>query len=408
MQRQLETSLKKSPPEPSENTELSHRLLVLSALMMAIAAVFWGGLYAYFGEFRAAAIPWSYSVISFIFLLLFRHEHGFVLLRTSQLLLSLLLPFLLMWELGGFINSSAVVIWSLISPMGALVFANRRVATWWFIAFILLVIIGAAISFGDGTIDNWLPPVLIVILFVMNLSGVSIVAFVLLVYFVGQKDQTFNLLAIERQRSEDLICNMLPEAIGERLKREKSPIADRLENVTILFADISGFTNYSMNRSPEEIVTLLDQIFSAFDEMASRYGLEKIKTIGDAYMVCGGLQGDPEKSAMNAANFACETIAYITAICATQYHGLDIRVGMNTGSVVAGVIGHTKFSYDIWGDAVNVAARLQQAAKPGQILLSKNTADLLGDDFTLQPQGETELKGHTPVATYILGRKSRT
>ncbi|MFC4271930.1 adenylate/guanylate cyclase domain-containing protein [Sneathiella chungangensis] len=408
MQRQLETPLKKSPPEPSENTDLSHRLLVLSALMMAIAAVFWGGLYAYFGEFRAAAIPWGYSVISFIFLLLFRHEHGFVLLRTSQLLLSLLLPFLLMWELGGFINSSAVVIWSLTSPMGALVFANRRVATWWFIAFILLVIIGAAISFGDGTIDNRLPPALIVILFVMNLSGVSIVAFVLLVYFVGQKDQTFNLLAIERQRSEDLICNMLPEAIGERLKREKSPIADRLENVTILFADISGFTNYSMNRTPEEIVTLLDQVFSAFDEMASRYGLEKIKTIGDAYMVCGGLQGDPEKSAANAANFACETIAYLTAICATQYHGLNIRVGMNTGSVVAGVIGHTKFSYDIWGDAVNVAARLQQAAKPGQILLSKNTADLLGDDFTLLPQGETELKGHTPVVTYILGRRARS
>ena len=373
--------------------------------MMAVAAVFWGGLYAYFGEFRAAAIPWSFAVISFISLVLFRHEKGFTLLRTSQLFLSLMLPFLLMWELGGFVNSSAVVIWSLISPMGAFVFAHRRIATGWFVAFSLLVVIGATISSPAVTPDNQLPPQLVMALFVMNLSGVSVVAFVLLSYFVRQKDRTFNLLAKERQRSEDLLCNMLPQAIGERLKQEQRPIADRLDDVTILFADISGFTNYSMNRTPEEIVTLLDQIFSAFDEMAARYGLEKIKTIGDAYMVCGGLQGEPEKNAANAANFACETVSYMTAICATQYHGLGIRVGVNTGSVVAGVIGHTKYSYDIWGDAVNIAARLQQAAEPGQIWLSKDTAELLGETFTLIPRGETELKGHTPVVTYILEKR---
>ena len=388
------------------DTELSHRLLVLCATMMAIPAFFWGAIYAYFGEYRAASIAWSFTVISIFTLILFRKEKGYRLLRESQLFLTLLLPFLVMLELGGFINSSAVVIWSLISPMGALVFASRKTASYWFVAFILLILIGAAFNFGNSPSENGLPPELVTLLFVMNLSGMSIVTFVLLVYFVSQKERTYSLLEKERERSENLIRNMLPEAIGERLKQEQRPIADRLDNVTILFADISGFTSYAMDRPPEEVVSLLDRIFSHFDHITSQRGLEKIKTIGDAYMVCGALNSDAESGAREAAAFALDIMAYMKEQARQSSGPLGLRIGINTGSVVAGVIGHSKYSYDIWGDAVNIAARLEQTTKTGEILISETTAYLLGDSFILEPQGETDLKGHTPVVTYTLLSKS--
>ncbi|MDF2368782.1 adenylate/guanylate cyclase domain-containing protein [Sneathiella sp.] len=388
------------------DTELSHRLLVLCAVMMAIPAFLWGGIYAYFGEYRVAAIAWAFTLISISTLILFRKERGFRLLRESQLFLTLMLPFLVMLELDGFINSSAVIVWSLMSPMGALLFANRKKSTYWFVAFILLLLIGAAINFPATAPEIGLPPELVTILFVMNLSGVSIVAFVLLIYFVSQKEKTFALLAEERQRSENLIRNMLPEAIGERLKQDQQPIADRLDNVTILFADISGFTSYAMNRPPEEVVTLLDKIFSHFDNIVSRQGLEKIKTIGDAYMVCGGLDGDVRTGAIEAAAFALEIMTHVNELSGQSTESLGLRIGINTGSVVAGVIGHSKYSYDIWGDAVNIAARLQQTVQTGDILISETTAQLLGGKFRLEPQGEAELKGHTPVVTYTLLSKS--
>ncbi|PHQ71572.1 MAG: hypothetical protein COB93_03020 [Sneathiella sp.] len=392
--------------ETDQRRELQRRLLKLSTLMMAIAAVFWGGLYYYFGEIQAALIPWSYMAISFVSLLIFRGENGFYLLRGSQLFFSLMLPFLVMWELGGFVNSSAVVAWSLICPMGALVFVSRRAATFWFIAFILLVTIGAVFEYPAILPVNALPDTLIIILFVMNISGVSIVAFVLLSYFVDQKDSALDLLAHERQRSENLIRNMLPAAISERLKSEQRPIADRLEGVTIIFADIVGFTGYAMRHTPEEIVTLLDTIFSKFDEISNRHDLEKIKTIGDAYMACGGLSGESRKGAIASAQFAQEAILYMNELCRTESLDLDIRIGIHTGPVVAGVIGHSKYSYDIWGDAVNIAARLQQTAEPGKVHLSKDTGDLLAGKFVLLPQGETALKGHTPLETFVLQAKA--
>jgi guanylate cyclase len=374
--------------------------------MMAIPAFLWGGIYAYFGEYRAASIAWSFTIISIVTLLLFRKEKGYRLLRESQLFLTLMLPFLVMLELGGFINSSAVVIWSMISPMGALVFASRKMAGYWFIAFVLLVLIGAAINFVCAPSETGLPAELVTLLFVMNLSGMSIVTFVLLIYFVSQKEKTYSLLEEERERSENLLRNMLPEAIGERLKQEQRPIADRLDNVTILFADISGFTSYAMDRPPEEVVSLLDRIFSHFDHNSAQRGLEKIKTIGDAYMVCGGLHGDAQSGAKEAAAFALDIMAYVNEQARPSSGLLGLRIGINTGSVVAGVIGHSKYSYDIWGDAVNIAARLQQAAETGDILISDRTAHLIGDSFNLESQGETDLKGHTPVTTYTLHPKS--
>lgn len=396
--------LAQSPLITPQNDELGlqRRLLVLSTLMMTGAAVFWVALYGYFSEFGAAAIPGAYIVLSLGSLMTLKHRHGFALLRASQLTFSLLLPFLLMWQLGGFVNSSAVVVWSITSPIGALMFASRRQATLWFIAFILLIVIGSLIEYPAVSVDNLLPPGVIIALFVMNLSGVSIVAFVMMSYFVKQKNTALELLAVERERSERLIENMLPPAISERLKKEQRPIADQLEDVTIVFADIAGFTEYAMAHNPDEIVQLLDRVFSDFDKLSASQGLEKIKTIGDAYMACSGLEGVAKTHAMAAARFALAAMADFKNIIAEKNLSLDLRIGIHTGTVVAGVIGESKYSYDIWGDAVNISARLQQAAHPGTILLSGSTHDFISDDFETTPQGTTTLKGHTPVDTFVL------
>jgi len=386
----------------NEEFELQRRLLILSTLMMTGAAVFWSALYGYFGEIGAAAIPGTYVILSLASLLTLKHRHGFTLLRSSQLACSLLLPFFLMWELGGFVNSSAVVVWSFTSPIGALMFAGRRQAALWFVGFILLIIIGSAIEYPAVAVDNLLPDSVIVALFVMNLSGVSIVAFVMMSYFVKQKNTALDLLALERQRSERLIENMLPAAISERLKNEQRPIADQLDDVTIVFADIVGFTGYAMDHDPDDIVQLLDQLFSDFDRLSSEQGLEKIKTIGDAYMVCSGLEGTADANARGAAHFALAAMADLRKIIAEKQLDLDLRIGIHTGTVVAGVIGERKYSYDIWGDAVNIAARLQQTALPGRILISGATVDLISNHFETDPQGTTTLKGHTPVDTFVL------
>lgn len=394
------SSSDRSVPSP-----LQCRLLILSTLLMASLAILWGGVYFVFDEVWAAIIPWTYAGISFTNLTLLRKPAHYRLLRSSQLLLSLCLPFMLMWSLGGMVDSSAVVLWSFTCPMGALVFAGRRQAMGWFLAFLGLVVATAFVDYPDLQPTNNLPDFVVVAMFVMNLAGVSLVAFLLIRYFVIQSALAYNLLGRERDKTERLVRNMLPEAVAERLKREAQPIADRIDSVAIVFVDIVGFTPFSMNHSPEVVVRMLDEVFSGFDELAAGLGLEKIKTIGDAYMVCGGLSGERRGTA-GAATFALDARDAMAKVAVDDVDGFTVRVGMHVGTVIAGVIGRSKYSYDVWGDAVNVAARLQQGAPPGEVVVSDAARRSLGPAFEYEPQGRTSLKGHAPVATFLLRRRT--
>jgi adenylate cyclase len=384
---------------------LQRQLLFLSTFMMASFAALWGGIYYIFGEPEAALIPWAYMAISYTNLALLKKPAHYRLLRSSQLLFSLLLPFFLMWTLGGLVNSSAVVLWSFSCPMGALVFAGRQQALYWFLAFVLLVIVGALIDYPAIALTNNLPVPVIVAFFVLNLTAVSFVAFFLIRYFVVQSGHAYDLLKLEREKTETLVRNMLPAPIAARLKESARPIADRIEGVTIVFVDIVGFTPFSMDRPPEEVVTLLDAVFSNFDQMAGDLDLEKIKTIGDAYMVCGGLSGKGYGT-RRAVKFALGALASLAAVRAKHHEGLQVRIGIHRGTVVAGVIGTARYSYDVWGDAVNVAARLQQNSEPGKIMISGEVKEMLGNAYSYEPLGPTELKGHAPAQTFFLGPAS--
>lgn len=220
-------------------------------------------------------------------------------------------------------------------------------------------------------------------------------------------EQAHNELSAERERSESLLLNVLPEPIADRLKDGETTIADQFDEVTVMFADIVGFTPYSAGVSPTELVDMLNRLFSEFDELTERYGLEKIKTIGDAYMVAAGLPAPRSDHAEAIADMALDAQQMIGRFSEEQQIPLKVRLGINTGPVVAGVIGTKKFIYDLWGDTVNTASRMQTYGVEGAIQVSQETYRRLRDKYGFQDRGLIEMKGKGEVPAYLLtGKKA--
>jgi|JI8StandDraft_1071087.scaffolds.fasta_scaffold00786_7 adenylate cyclase len=209
----------------------------------------------------------------------------------------------------------------------------------------------------------------------------------------------------EKKKSEALLHNILPVPIADRLKLNQTSIADGYSSITILFADIVGFTPLSEKMRPAELVSFLNEIFSEFDLLVTKYKLEKIKTIGDAYMVAGGLPLVSNDHAKRIANFALEMIEVIKKFNSASSHKLDLRIGIHSGPAIAGVIGLKKFSYDVWGNAVNIASRMESHGLPGKIQVSSETYEFLRNDFNLTERGEIEIKGKGKMKTYFLEAK---
>lgn len=209
-------------------------------------------------------------------------------------------------------------------------------------------------------------------------------------------------LRLEQEKSERLLHNILPEAIANQLKQNPGSIAEQFNEVTILFADIVGFTPLSACLTPIELVNLLNQIFSTFDQLAEKLGLEKIKTIGDAYMVAAGLPTPRSDHAEAIADMALAMQAAVASFQSAQGKKLQIRIGINTGAVVAGVIGRRKFIYDLWGDAVNVASRMESSGYPGSIQVTNATYEQLKHKFVFEPRGTIQIKGKGKMVTYWL------
>lgn len=201
-----------------------------------------------------------------------------------------------------------------------------------------------------------------------------------------------------RQRSDELLLNILPEQVADELKTTGAAKARRYDPVTVLFSDFKDFTKTAAKCSPEELVYQLDEVFSAFDDLAQKWGLEKIKTIGDAYLCVGGLPKKDNAHARRVVGCALDMMKYI------ESHPSDwrLRIGIHTGPVVAGIVGKKKFAYDIWGDAVNIAARMEQKSEPGAINISKATYQIVCNDFICDYRGKIEAKGKGALDMYFL------
>ncbi|MGB3693932.1 MAG: adenylate/guanylate cyclase domain-containing protein [Spirulinaceae cyanobacterium] len=225
---------------------------------------------------------------------------------------------------------------------------------------------------------------------------------ILLQQEIKDREKVENALRIEQRKSETLLLNIFPAAIAEKLKQAHQSIAEQYEEVTILFADIVGFTPLAASISPKEIVDILNQIFSAFDQLTQRHGLEKIKTIGDAYMVVGGLPTPKPDHAEAIAQMALDMQACIGNFSREEGEPFQIRIGINTGPVVAGVIGKNKFIYDLWGDAVNVASRMESSGDPGKIQVSAHSYELLKGKYNFEERGKIAVKGKGEMTSYWL------
>jgi adenylate cyclase len=216
---------------------------------------------------------------------------------------------------------------------------------------------------------------------------------------------TLRALEAERRTSERLLLNILPAVVARQLKQETRTIADHFAEVTVLFADIVGFTQMSSGIPPDEMVTLLNQIFSSFDHLAERHGLEKIKTIGDSYMVVGGLPLERKDHTEAIANMALDMQEAIATLNQQQDRPFNIRIGIHTGPVVAGVIGIKKFIYDLWGDTVNIASRMESHGLAGCIQVTETVYNKLSPHYHLQRRGQIYIKGKGDMTTYLLIKK---
>jgi adenylate cyclase len=217
-----------------------------------------------------------------------------------------------------------------------------------------------------------------------------------------QEQAYFRQLQAEQARSERLLLNILPQPIVERLKRSQKPIAEHFDDVSVLFADIVDFTSLAARVTPDELVSFLNEIFSLFDDLAECYGLEKIKTIGDAYMAVGGLPTARPHHAGAIAELAIAMRRAIADFGAGRGEAYSIRVGISIGPAIAGVIGTKKFSYDLWGDTVNTASRMESHGLPGQIQVCAATYERLRDRYLFEARGQVYVKGKGEMATYLL------
>ncbi len=397
--------------DPSDPDELRVRkaVLVLSAALMASLSVVWVVTYALLGLWVPAAIPFVYQVASASSIWIFARTRRYSLFRTSQLIMSLVFPFVLQWSLGGFEASSAVCLWGITSPLGALLFLGSRQSIPWFGAFVGLLGVSALIDPTLSANAADVPHGVRVAFFALNITGVAVTTYALLQYFVRARERAMDELSRqhvelerEQEKSERLLLNVLPEPVAARLKEREGIIADDFPEVTVLFADIVGFTPLSERLSASELVSLLDRIFARWDGLAEMHGTEKIKTIGDAYMVAAGIPLPMPDHAEAIAAMALAMGPEVAACSAEIGEPLQVRIGIDTGPVVAGVIGQAKFIYDLWGDTVNTASRMESHAQPGSIQVTERTYERLRDRFDLRSRGIVEVKGKGPMACYEL------
>jgi guanylate cyclase len=317
-----------------------------------------------------------------------------------MLLLILLLPALLQASLGGYVKGSAVIVWSFFAPLSALVFFNPRAGWAWLAGFIVVIGISAVFEASLARSFPSLPSLAQTALFAFNLTGVAAVVTLILAYFRIQRDQAM-------ERSERLLLNVLPPEIAERLKRQEYPIADRFDEVSVLFADMVGFTERSAAESPEVTVGVLNEFLSTFDNLAQRHGLRPIRTTGDSYLVVGGLPVPRPDHAEAVADMALDMLAEINTLNQRHEWAVSFRIGVNTGPAMAAVVGHHRFTYDVWSDAVNTASRMESSSVPGRIQVTEETHRRLGARYTFEPRGQIEVKGKGPMTTYFLvGRQS--
>jgi len=292
---------------------------------------------------------------------------------------------------GGLSHGGFAMAWGFVGVGASLIVHGPRIARIWLVALLISTL-------ASAIIPRWIPGRYTLadpeIMAVIQFSAVLIILFAVLEYFVRERDR-FQL------ESDTLLRNILPDDIAEQLKHDSHMIAQRFDSASVLFADVVDFTPMSASMTPEQLVTLLDDVFSDFDQLVEQYGLEKIKTIGDCYMVAAGV---PNPRADHADALARLALDFRDHVATREYGGrsLRFRIGIASGPLVAGIIGRKKFVYDLWGDTVNTASRMESHGEGGLIQITRETHELIAGHFVCEPRGTIEVKGKGELPVWYL------
>jgi len=410
----------------SEREKLNKTLLIFACGLMAFAAMVWVAIYQAMGIRFSSTVPFTYVLLSAASLALYLWKWNFQLFRFIQTSLFLFVPFIMQWSIGSYVSSSGVMLWALLAPVGVMIFQGPRESLPWFFAYIVLTAVSGFFDYYlTSGVEAGVTMQSIAVFFALNFAAMSTIVYLLISYFVRERDRLAEQvgkqhqeLKEEQEKSERLLLNILPGPIAQRLKQQHSIIADGFADVTVMFADIINFTRLSEEMSPRLMVGVLNEVFSHFDHLAEKHGLEKIKTIGDAYMVAGGLDthykdvapredADRDYSAA-ICTMALEMCQYMETRSGFRRARLQIHVGVGTGPVVAGVIGMKKFIYDLWGDTVNIASRVTAEAAASTVLVDTATYKRVRHLFDFEGPQILTVKGKGELAVYrLLERKAQ-
>lgn len=394
----------------TQEEKLHKSLLVFACALMNLAVMLWLAIYWYMGIEFSSNVPIGYQIISVSSLVYYFKKHNFVVFRFIQLSLFLFAPFIMQWSIGSSITASGVMLWALMAPVAAVVVSGWRESIPWFVAYLVMTVLSGVFDYYLAPGGTFVPMHIIGVFFAINFAAMSSIIYFLLRHFVletekikHQLDLQHGLLAEEQKKSERLLLNVLPEKIASRLKNGDGLIADSYADVTVMFADLVNFTQLTAQLSPEQIVSLLNTIFSGFDDLLEKHGLEKIKTIGDAYMVVGGLTRErAAEYVSDVATLALEMRTFIAQQPELARYKMDVHIGIATGPVVAGVIGTKRFVYDLWGDTVNVSSRLTDDAERSEILVDKATYNRLHLEYHFAEPRVINVKGKGEMTSYSL------
>ena len=386
--------------EDTEDIRAEKVAIFLVAGSCCLAGLVWTAMYYFiFGISIPTLLPFLFVIIvgsSLIVSHLTKNHHYAI---YAQIICIIYITVLIQWSIGGVFDSGFVMIWSFIGPMVSLMFFSLRKSSVWFVLFLvnllLTVLFNEFFSLrGPGTSET-----IRLVFFTMNLGVAALVVFIFAGYFVKAAVD-------ERERANNLLLNVLPKKIANRLKLSDQTIADRFDSVSVLFADIVGSTPLFAELEPAEVVDWLNDVFSLFDQLVDKYDLEKIRTIGDNYMVASGVPTPRPDHAAAIANLALDMIHQLKTVPPRNGKRIEFRIGINSGPLVAGVIGKSRFHYDLWGDTANVASRMESHGEVGKIQITQSTYELIKGEFECVPRGPIEIKGKGKMETWFLvGRK---
>ena len=397
----------------SDDLRLQKTLLVFISGLVSVAAGLWLLIYWLIGPRLSATLPFALQFLISLNVIIYIRFGNFDLFRISQLALLLFFPFVAQWAMGDFVSASGLILWGLLAPITALLCLGARESLPWFFAYVVLTLF-------TGTVDYLLADMLLpatqvisrqvsVMFFALNFITISALVYLLLRLSITERARGQEMLElanarllVEKSRSERLLLNILPGPVAERLILSDETIADGYANATVMFADIVKFTELAANMRPSEVFSLLNRVFGRFDELAELRGLEKIKTIGDAYMVAGGLGESQDERCVAITDLALDMHEWLASDTECLRYGLAVRIGISTGPIIAGVVGKKKFIYDLWGDTVNLASRITDECTPGGTYCDETTYARLPKRFLFRKAVDASLKGKGMVRMWPL------